>query len=368
MKKNVLTAVMAASLVFFSCEKEEQMSLETEVSVSNNQEIALDFIEVFNEDNNGKAILDQLSQTKFPVSLEEAFSKATPSDNYSKLKNNAELMVDKEEKEVMEMWLHNPENKTIFSDLLVVFAPDNSEDLKEVTAYDLKGNPHSISTEIAPDYPVIVLEKDGFHTLNRQVVDMNKRLKEAGLQSENSMDFSQLSNFKGALETTKLNKIELKDDEEPWIKGGAEIYAITSGIKDADNSPEVKVIPMYYLDHDDRAYYPNQVLLFWDDYRYQAANIQLFEKDSNHNYQELVNVIVSGIFQIAGTLSGQIWVNALGSIGSAIINALPSSWFTDDDDYVDSFYTIEKNKTYTNYYGVRGNAKVNMAPFTIQPN
>ena len=47
---------------------------------------------------------------------------------------------------------------------------------------------------------------------------------------------------------------------------------------------------------------------------------------------------------------------------------MPSEWFTDDDDYVDSFYTIEKNKPYTNYYGAAGNAKVNLRPFTLLEN
>lgn len=201
---------------------------------------------------------------------------------------------------------------------------------------------------------------------------MNKYLREEGVQNmrfangKPNLDARAAEN--AGLETTKLDKIRLNNDEEPWISGAAEVYAITSGIKDAGNKPEIKVIPMYYLDYDGTDYYPNQILLFWNDYKYQAANIQLFEKDDNVNYKSLVSTIVSGVFQIIGTVSTQPWVNVLGQVAGAIIQAMPDQWYTNNDDYVDSFYTIEKNKRYTNHYGARGNAKVNLSPFFVAAN
>lgn len=125
---------------------------------------------------------------------------------------------------------------------------------------------------------------------------------------------------------------------------------------------------MPYLDKDKNDYYPNQILLFWDDYAYQAANIQLYEQDSNYNYKELVKIIVDGVFEITGILTAEPWLVALGKIASAIVDVMPDAWYTDNDDYVDSFYTIEKNKSYSNYYGAAGNAKVSMAPFFVANN
>ncbi len=62
-------------------------------------------------------------------------------------------------------------------------------------------------------------------------------------------------------------------------------------------------------------------------------------------------------------MTAEPWVSALGKVASAIIDVMPDEWYTDDDDYVDSYYTIEKNKFYTNYYGAGANAKISMSPF-----
>ena len=246
---------------------------------------------------------------------------------------------------------------------------EEEDQMKPIKAFNLNGETIYLDPVNAPNFPVIVVETSGFEALKVETEFMNKFFKEAGLQTGEAIEkLSNANKNREGLETTKLDKIRLNDDQEPWISGAAEIYAITSGIRNSDNEPEIKVIPMYYLDEDDKDYYPNQVLLFWDDYAYQAANIQLFEKDDNTSYQDLASAIVNGVFQIAGTLSGQPWVNVLGQVANAILEAMPEQWFTNNDDYVDSFYTIEKNKNYTNYYGASGNAKVNLSPFFIQSN
>ena len=235
------------------------------------------------------------------------------------------------------------------SNVLFSFAPEGDEkSWSVIEAYNMNKEVVYLDVNKVPDQPVIVVETNGFETLKKEVELMNEYLRKEGVQNSRfeklGNNLSDLSSRAQGLETTKLDKVRLNDDEEPWISGAAEVYAITSGIKDSSNSPEIKVIPMYYLDHDGRDYYPNQILLFWDDYEYQAANIQLFEKDDNTNYKDLVSTIVSGVFQIIGTVSTQPWVNVLGQVAGAIIQAMPNSWYTNNDDYVDSFYTIEKNK------------------------
>lgn len=45
---------------------------------------------------------------------------------------------------------------------------------------------------------------------------------------------------------------------------------------------------------------------------------------------------------------------------------MPSGWFANDDDYVDSFYTLEKGRYYTGYLGAARNATLSLAPYTLQ--
>nr|WP_254843627.1 DUF3103 family protein [Pseudoalteromonas sp. SK20] len=40
-----------------------------------------------------------------------------------------------------------------------------------------------------------------------------------------------------------------------------------------------------YLDHDKTDYSPNQVLIHWQRYRWQAVDLLLMEQDDNTNYK-----------------------------------------------------------------------------------
>ncbi len=367
MKKIILITV--AVLLFTNCEKKEGLPELSAENIPSNDQIASSFVKVLNEETNQQNIFSQLQNSDLPISLTDMFSRLIPSEKQMRFLFSASISKKADNREVYEFWLHHKTDTFNPEEVLVAYAPDNAEQLKSITAFDLQGNKIELDAKTPPEVPVIVIEKNGFYALQLRVEDMNDKLQNAGLQSKTAVT---LKNFKSHqktnLETTKLDKISLKDDQEPWIKGGAEIYAITSGIRDTNNAPELKIIPMYYLDDEDETYYPNQIMLFWDEYQYQAANIQLFEQDSNYNYQELISIIIDGVTQITGTLSGQPWVNALGNIAGAIIDVLPAQWYTDDDDYIDSFYTIEKNKSYSNHYGASKNAKVDLSPFTVLGN
>lgn len=300
---------------------------------------------------------DRTPGVKLSKVLKENASLLSDQESYQSLKK----VVDKADNqlksneipdniEIPELWLQKPNNKSVnYADLLVSFAPEGDEkSWTKIEAYTLDGETVFLDVKDIPSVPVLVIETKGYETLKAEVDYMNKQLQTAGLQNNRfksaKMDLSPSSKANAGLETTKLDKIRLNNDEEPWISGAAEVYAITSGIKNNSNEAEVKIIPMYYLDYEGTTYYPNQILLFWDDYKYQAANIQLFEKDDNYNFKQLVTIIVDGIFQIVGTVSGQPWVNVLGQVAGAILQAMPDEWYTNNDDYVDSLYTIQKTK------------------------
>ncbi|WP_299107444.1 DUF3103 family protein [uncultured Tenacibaculum sp.] len=387
----ILLGMAIASILLVSCNNSEELTKNptnelSNLDLVNKKEVTLDFIDLMKNDDFKKVTLEMLSKQKPSVEMSKILDGASGfvseqkafkdlDNKTSELKSKANAETAPEKIEILEVWMHLPEgvDARASNDLLFSFAPKGEEnDWKQIEAYTLDKELVYLDAHEAPNRPVIVIETDGFETLKKEVEYMNKFLREEGVQN-NRFNGKKIMNVvnpakTSGLETTKLNKIRLNDDEEPWISGAAEVYAITSGIKDDSKSPEIKIIPMYYLDYDGTDYYPNQVLLFWDDYKYQAANIQLFEKDDNVNYKDLVSTIVSGVFQIIGTVSTQPWVNVLGQVAGAIIQAMPNSWYTNNDDYVDSFYTIEKNKSYNNHYGARGNAKVNLAPYFIASN
>jgi hypothetical protein len=69
-----------------------------------------------------------------------------------------------------------------------------------------------------------------------------------------------------------------------------------------------------------------------------------------------------------GSLAGWPEVTAIAEIASRIIEAMPEHWWSNDDDYVDSFDTIEKYVTYVNRWGAANNALVNLTPYFLQAN
>jgi len=270
---------------------------------------------------------------------------------------------------VPEVWVREPAGARS-ADLVVAYAPAGSErSWTEVPAYTLDGAAVALDAHHAPDVPVLVIETHGRLAMRRGIAEANAALQRAGLQPAQVVPRVAAASSAAVAPrwTTKLTSIHLVNDEEPWISGAAEIYAITSGVVGADNAPALKIVELPYLDNDGVTYTPNQILLDWTDYAYQAANIELYEHDDSTNYQDLVTALVTAV-GAAGSLAGYPAVQAISEIANRIIAAMPASWFSNDDDYVDSFYTIERSVAYTGLVGASGNATVSLQPFLLVPN
>ena len=50
---------------------------------------------------------------------------------------------------------------------------------------------------------------------------------------------------------------------------------------------------------------------------------------------------------------------------SAILNAIPTSWYTDDPDYVDSWYTLSTSSS-GRLYGAAGNGWLDVVPYFVE--
>jgi len=383
--KNLKMFYVALGIVFLGlvgCQKQElQVATPEKEVLSAKDKAALAMVDLLNQQINNESILGELTSNPLGQKLDYFVSNLKQtSDNEQAIQTLRGYIANTDEAnklsektgrvEIPELWLYQPKVNAGSSEILVTYVPDgNEKSWKKIKAYNLKKEVVYLDVKNEPNVRVIVLETNGAAAMKVKVDYMNKALQKAGLQSPDLLK-NRVSSAKAGIETTKLTKIRLNNDQEPWIKGAAEVYAITSGLRDVSGvkSAQVAIIDMPYLDYEATDYYPNQLLLFWPDYSYQGANIQLYELDSNYNYQQLIVIIINGVTTVAGTISAQPWISALGTLASAIVNAMPADWLTDSDDYVDSFYTIMKYTTYTNYNGAGANAKVTLVPFFVPEN
>ncbi|EDM69036.1 MAG: DUF3103 domain-containing protein [Moritella sp.] len=257
---------------------------------------------------------------------------------------------------------------------LFAFEPEgNDKDWANIEAYDVNGDIHLLDVYQLPDRPVIVVGLDKQQTIREglavmreilaQSTDSRKQLKSAYPQRSASKSGAQ------AISTTVIKQISLQDDQEPWISGAAEVYAIVNGVNPTRDEPVLDIIEMPYLDYAEKEYYPNQVVIHWERYRWAAADIILMEHDDGTNYKELATLLVSAAETILKAIPDpEVQGFAiLATITNGIIKALPDSWFTNDDDFVDAYYTLQEGETYTDHYGAGGNARATFAPLVIQP-
>ncbi|MFL6658140.1 MAG: DUF3103 family protein [Massilia sp.] len=268
---------------------------------------------------------------------------------------------------VMEMTLYTPRHfagKIDWKNLLVAYAPSGRKKTwTTVEAFDNKGASYRLDVQKAPSVPVLIVGLNRTEAHRAGIAVMNRHLQAAGLQKIAPMAKAGVAPLAANIETTKLTRVRLNNDEEPWISGAAEVYAIVSGVSPDQAKPTLTIVDMPYLDYDGTDYSPNQILIFWSDYRYAAANVQLFEHDDNTNYQSLAVALSQGVTAILGAFAPAYAV--IGQVATAILQAMPANWFSNDDDYLDSFYTLEKGRSYTNYMGAAGNAKVSLEPYTL---
>ncbi|MBN1209668.1 MAG: DUF3103 domain-containing protein [Myxococcaceae bacterium] len=245
---------------------------------------------------------------------------------------------------------------------LYAYEPDgNDSQWKFIEAFDRFGGVHHLDVHRMPEQPVLVVDIDARRDLAAGIKLMREHLALLGQRPMPTLDVGATAT---STPVTMLDHIRLNDDEEPWLSGDAEIYALVNGVDPSSDEPQLDLVDMPYLDNDGTAYSPNQILIFWDRYRWAAANVILMEHDDNTNYQQLVSYLFTVASEILAAV-GQPEISALVALGSGLVDRMPSGWFSNDDDYVDSYYTLEKGKSYTNYAGARGNAVVYLRPYAI---
>lgn len=238
----------------------------------------------------------------------------------------------------------------------------NDRDWTTLTAYDAQGRAHLLDAQQAPDVPVLIVDVDTRRAVKEGMALVNAGLRARGLQSPERITLS-ADGASASLDITRLDRIRLNDDQEPWALGAAEVFAVVSGLQVDASEPEMMTVDMPWLDHDQTDYTPQQPLVIWGNYRFNAANVQLFEDDGDTNYQELLVALTTGVKTALGAFAPEYAV--IADIAGAILKAMPTSWFANDIDYLDSFYLLQRGQGYTDRMGAANNAKVTLTPITL---
>ncbi len=225
------------------------------------------------------------------------------------------------------------------------------DDAKTVTAYDSHGAAHTLDARKAPDRPVYVLDIDESTALAAGMKVMRQEFAARGLSAP------QVRSAASGFWTTRITGVQLSDDEEPWVKGDAEIYSLVTGFGH-DGKVRVDPVEMPYLDDDGTTYHPDQILVNWSNYKYNLADVVMMEEDGSTNYRDLAKAIAG----ILLTVTDQ---GAYIPLVNAVLDAIPDDWWTDDPDYVDSWYTLAQKDT-SRRDGARANGWMTLEPYWVQ--
>ncbi|MEU8005412.1 DUF3103 family protein [Catellatospora sp. NPDC049111] len=234
---------------------------------------------------------------------------------------------------------------------LVAAAPGDDE-TAVVVSYEPDGSRVLLDPVRVPARPVVVVEVDVAKALPAGLDVVRQVLAQRGVTGA----VAPAARASGGYWATKLNAVRLSNDQEPWIKGAAEIYSIVGGFG-LDGTPKVDIVQQPYLDNDGTTYYPNQLLVHFSAYKYNLADVVMMEDDGDTNYQQLAQAIAAVLLTIADA-------GAYIPLVDAILSAIPSSWWTDDPDYVDSWYTLSTASS-GRLNGAAANGWIEVSPYWV---
>nr|WTB28985.1 DUF3103 domain-containing protein [Streptomyces sp. NBC_00830] len=235
---------------------------------------------------------------------------------------------------------------------LVAAAPAD-DDAETITAYDSHGRAHTLDAREVPQRPVYVVDIDVSKALAAGLGVLRAEFAKHGVATPQP----QARQAAGGWWSTRVTSVELADDKEPWVKGDAEVYTLVTGFG-LDGKARVDTVDMPYLNSDGVVYYPNQILVNWSNYKYNLADAVMMEDDGDTNYQALAQALTTALL----TITDQ---GAYIPLVNAILAAIPTSWWTDDPDYVDSWYTLARSDS-GRRNGAAGNGWMTVEPYFVE--
>lgn len=241
----------------------------------------------------------------------------------------------------------------------LVATPADDDATTRVTAYDSAGRVHALSTSELPARPVLMVDIDVQKAMDAGTEQVNQTLALAGFAPQAPADMA----TEASVDTTKIVEVRVSNDHDPWFKGDSEIFTVVGGIAPVPGKPEegkpiASVVKMPYLNTEKKTYYPNQILIYWNQYKFNAVDAIMWEDDGGTNYQALATELNKGLALLVKKYT------AYAPVVEAIIKAMPSKWWTDDPDHVEQWYTIQK-QTNGKINGASGNGWMKVVPFAV---
>jgi hypothetical protein len=92
-------------------------------------------------------------------------------------------------------------------------------------------------------------------------------------------------------------------------------------------------------------------------YKYNLADVVMWEDDGDTNYSALAKAIADALLVLTD-------LGAYVPLVNAIIDAMPASWWTDDPDYTESWYTLSTNSS-GRLNGASANGWMDVQPYWV---
>ncbi|MFD3330316.1 DUF3103 family protein [Streptomyces sp. NPDC058701] len=264
---------------------------------------------------------------------------------------------------IMEVRLANPETRSaLAAGTTPLIAAEPGDHATTLTAIRPDGTTQVIDGAHTPSTPVLVVGYDGDKAMSAGMRILDDGFKSAWPDAAANRDTSNGS-LTGTKTVTRLKRIYLDYDEEPFFKGGAEIFALVSGV-DKSNKPFMSGnIELTNVDSDKTYYYPNKTLIDWSKLGYDDASLVFMEEDDGTNYKAILQLAIQAVGTVAGGPTG----GAVAAVINIFISLLPDELFTDMSDDVDEFHSIRQasGTTGVERTGARNNARIILQNVTV---
>lgn len=247
---------------------------------------------------------------------------------------------------------------------VVIFLPEEDEsEVETLEGYNEKGEKVLLDAKVPPTTSVLTIgyREDDLSTRSR-VETVGQNLAETLLDTP-------AANELGFVGAQKLDQITLQNVHEPWYKGAAEVYMVISYL-DKDGKGATSLIELPTVDKAKKTYQVNKVFHSWNRNRFQIVDIAFFEHDSNYNYRDLGQVFLKAATSVTTMLldpSGTALtvVELVSQLSGRVIDALPDSVWTDDDDFIDSINTVEKFQASKVYGSSKGDVEAHISFYEL---
>lgn len=222
-----------------------------------------------------------------------------------------------------------------------------------LVGYESGGTAVSLDAAAPPRRPALLVGLDMQVVVPAGLAVLRERLAARGFGGEPDSG----SRTAAGYWATKITAVRVSDVKEPWFKGDAEIFSVVGGF-DLQGDANVRVVQMPYLDEGGRTYFPNQLLVHFTGYKYDLADVVMMEDDGDTNYQALAQALITALLTVAD-------LGFYIPLVDPILNAMPASWWTDDPDYVDSWFTLSTGSS-GRLHGASGNGWMDVVPHFVQ--